>query len=118
MWPSPLVVFPLSEEVSANLLPLPPDPPPGAAQDAQDPDAEVTIATLSRRDANAFVRAVKRFGLLSHVTEICAETGSKVVEEMGLGQKRALFHTLLDGCRRAVDMAGEDPKVRAGSWGV
>lgn len=60
---------------------------------------------------------MKRFGLLSRVTEICAETGSKVVEEMGLGQKRALFHTLLDGCRRAVDMAGEDPKVREGCLG-
>ena len=27
-------------------------------------------------------------------------------------QRLSLFHTLMDGCRRAVDMAGDDPKVR------
>ena len=93
------------------------------------------MRSISRRDANAFARAVRRLGLASRVMEMCVEAGgglaaaaaaaaasdgrtdsSRMAGELSgvtisHAQMLSLFHTLMDGCRRAVDMAGEDPKV-------
>ena len=82
------------------------------------------MRTLSRRDANAFARAARRLGLASRVTEMCVEAGGTLAAAVAAAEENAgsaaaatasqrmsLFHALMDGCRRAVDMAGEDPKV-------
>ncbi|GAX85223.1 hypothetical protein CEUSTIGMA_g12643.t1 [Chlamydomonas eustigma] len=77
---------------------------------SNEDEDDINLRTLSRRDANAFSRAARRLGLSSRVDEICAEAGGKAFEEATHGQKLALFHTFMDGCRRAVDLAGDDPK--------
>ena len=52
--------------------------------------------------------------LLARAAPVHTEVGSKAMDG-GLtnGARLSLWHTLLDGGRRAVDAAGEDPKVRA-----
>ncbi|KAG1670416.1 hypothetical protein FOA52_010151 [Chlamydomonas sp. UWO 241] len=85
----------------------------GHAKAPPDADTDPACRSLSRRDANAFVRAVRRYGLPSRLAEICADAAggtSKAFDDTSAGQRLSLFHTLIDSCRRAVDMAGDDPK--------
>ncbi|KAK3266144.1 hypothetical protein CYMTET_25208 [Cymbomonas tetramitiformis] len=58
---------------------------------------------VSKRDANAFTRAVRRFGSLSRMEEIAAETGG-VVEAASQAQREQLYHILLEGCNDVVKM--------------
>jgi chromodomain-helicase-DNA-binding protein 1 len=62
--------------------------------------------SLSRRDATAFVRAVRRFGLKSKLPAIVSEVGG-VLEEAGLPQQLSLWRALVGGCRRALDLAAQ-----------
>ena len=45
-------------------------------------DAAQAIVTLSKKEAHAFVRAVRKFGILSRMQEIAAESNSYVAEEL------------------------------------
>lgn len=79
---------------------------------AMDEGAAAGNRTLSRRDANAFVRGVRRYGLVTRLGEVCSETG-KAVEELGKGARIALWQALVGGCKAAVEATqGEDAKVR------
>ena len=65
--------------------------------------------TLGKRDAQAFVRAVKRFGRKSRLGDIAATTGL-VLEEASEGARKALWHALVRGCETAIQGAS-DAKV-------
>ena len=73
-----------------------------------------SMQALSRRDANAFVKAVKRYGLPSRLPQIAVEVGP-VMEHAPQNARLSLWHSLMNGCREAVRVAeiqGEDAKVR------
>jgi hypothetical protein len=88
--------------------------------------AEVTPRSLSKRDAAAFVRAVRRFGLLSHLADVAREVGGPI-EGSGPVAQVALWQGLVQGCRRALEAAADvdrqqgqlhDPRVSdLGFWG-
>jgi chromodomain-helicase-DNA-binding protein 1 len=59
--------------------------------------------SLSRKDATAFVRAARRYGLKARLPAIAAEVGG-AVEEAGPQQQLSLWRALVDGCRRALEM--------------
>ena len=52
---------------------------------------------LSRKDATAFVRAVKRWGRADRIAAICDESGA-VLPALDQGPQLALWHGLLRGC--------------------
>jgi chromodomain-helicase-DNA-binding protein 1 len=58
---------------------------------------------LSRKDAAAFVRAARRYGLKARLPAIAAEVGG-AVEEAGPQQQLSLWRALVDGCRRAMEL--------------
>eukprot|EP00879_Flechtneria_rotunda_P012304 GHRR01012851.1.p1 GENE.GHRR01012851.1~~GHRR01012851.1.p1 ORF type:complete len:597 (+),score=210.52 GHRR01012851.1:462-2252(+) len=78
---------------------------PGAPLQAASSSAPAT-RPLSRRDAAAFVRAVRRYGLQSRLPSIAAEVGG-VLKEVGLPEQRSLWRGLVEGCKRVLDMAAE-----------
>jgi chromodomain-helicase-DNA-binding protein 1 len=59
--------------------------------------------SLSRKDATAFVRAARRYGLKARLPAIAAEVGG-AVEEAAPQQQLSLWRALADGCRRAVEL--------------
>lgn len=65
--------------------------------------------SLSKRDAVAFVRAVRRYGLQSRLADIASEVGG-AVESAEPQAQQLLWSELADGCRRALDMAAEQDK--------
>jgi hypothetical protein len=76
--------------------------------------APASVRTISRRDATAFVRSVRRWGLSGALAKIAAEVGP-VLEEASPAVRLSLWHALLDGCRQAVDITvadQQDAKVR------
>eukprot|EP00198_Chlamydomonas_reinhardtii_P013917 XP_001703254.1 chromodomain-helicase-DNA-binding protein [Chlamydomonas reinhardtii] len=81
-------------------------------EDGSEPDAR----SLSRRDAAAFVRAVRRYGRPERLADVAAEVG-RSLEEAGPGPRLSLWYSLMDGCRLAVQKTteeqSEDAKVAA-----
>ena len=72
------------------------------------------VRTISRRDANAFVRGVRRWGLVSRLDKIAAEVGP-TLEEASPAARLSLWHSLMDGCKKAVELTvqeEQDSKVR------
>ncbi len=68
---------------------------------------------LGRRDANVFIRAVKRHGLVSRMDAIAAEVG-RSVERAPPAARLGLWYGMLAGCDRAISEAirmGKDIKV-------
>lgn len=63
---------------------------------------------LSKKDANLFVRAVKKFGNQSQLSAIVAEVGG-AIEAAPTQAQIELFEALVDGCRAAVE-ANPDAK--------
>jgi hypothetical protein len=59
--------------------------------------------SLSRKDATAFVRAARRYGLKARLPAIAAEIGG-AVEEAGPQQQLSLWRALVEGCRRALEL--------------
>lgn len=85
-------------------------------EDGSEPDAR----SLSRRDAAAFVRAVRRYGRPERLADVAAEVG-RSLEEAGPGPRLSLWYSLMDGCRLAVQKTteeqSEDAKVRGWEGG-
>jgi chromodomain-helicase-DNA-binding protein 1 len=69
-----------------------------------DPRPNGFPRTLSRRDATAFVRAVKRHGLASKLDVIANEGGVAALKQGNSKTLNALWHGLLRGCEKAVDL--------------
>jgi hypothetical protein len=78
--------------------------------------------SLSKRDAVAFVRAVRRYGLQSRLADIAVEVGG-AVESAEPRAQQLLWSELTEGCKRALELAAEqdkqqgqlhDPRVRMG----
>jgi chromodomain-helicase-DNA-binding protein 1 len=69
-----------------------------------DPRPNGFPRTLSRRDATAFVRAVKRHGLASKLDVIANEGGVAALKAGNSKTLSALWHGLLRGCEKAVDL--------------
>lgn len=69
-----------------------------------DPRPNGFPRTLSRRDATAFVRAVKRHGLASKLDVIANEGGVAALKAGNSKTLNALWHGLLRGCEKAVDL--------------
>jgi chromodomain-helicase-DNA-binding protein 1 len=65
-----------------------------------------TPRSISKRDAAAFVRAVRRYGLLSHLADVAREVGGPV-EASGPAAQAALWRDLAQGCRRALEAAAD-----------
>ncbi|KIY92937.1 chromodomain-helicase-DNA-binding protein 1 [Monoraphidium neglectum] len=91
-------------------------PAPGGGKRASgsprggSPDpAPANVRTISRRDAAAFVRAVRRYGLPQRLPAIAAEVGP-ALEDAPPRQRLSLWRSLVDGCRTAVDETPEDAK--------
>lgn len=76
----------------------------------------LSIRSLSRKDATAFVRAVRRYGLKSRLPAIAAEVAGPL-EDVGLPQQRSLWRALVDGCKQALDMAAQPQDVKVGRGG-
>ncbi|GIL73203.1 hypothetical protein Vretifemale_3383 [Volvox reticuliferus] len=68
--------------------------------------------SLSRRDAAAFVRAVRRYGRQERLADVASEVG-RSLEESTPGQRLSLWHTLIDGCKAAVQRTTEELKEDA-----
>jgi chromodomain-helicase-DNA-binding protein 1 len=69
-----------------------------------DPRPNGFPRTLSRRDATAFVRAVKRHGLASKLDVMANEGGVAALKSGNSKTLSALWHGLLRGCEKAVDL--------------
>jgi chromodomain-helicase-DNA-binding protein 1 len=69
-----------------------------------DPRPNGFPRTMSRRDATAFVRAVKRHGLASKLDVIANEGGVAALKSGNSKTLNALWHGLLRGCEKAVDL--------------
>ena len=54
---------------------------------------------LSKKDAAAFVKAVKRWGRVDRIAAICDESGT-VLPALDKGPQLALWHGLLRGCEK------------------
>lgn len=67
-----------------------------------DPRPNGFPRTLSRRDATAFVRAVKRHGLASKLDVIANEGNVSALKSGNSKTANALWHGLLRGCEKAV----------------
>ncbi|KAJ9527500.1 hypothetical protein QJQ45_025767 [Haematococcus lacustris] len=110
-----------SLDVDQEGLPLLRDlsPNPGAAaggegsgHDAANGRPPANLRSLSRREAQAFVRGVRRFGRASRIDDVCADV-AKSLDDLSSAQRLALWHVLMDACRRAVQMTeadGQDAK--------
>ncbi|KAL6759847.1 SNF2 family N-terminal domain-containing protein [Haematococcus lacustris] len=109
-----------SLDVDQEGLPLlrDPSPNPGAAggegsgHDAANGRPPASLRSLSRREAQAFVRGVRRFGRASRIDDVCADV-AKSLDDLSSAQRLALWHVLMDACRRAVQMTeadGQDAK--------
>lgn len=73
---------------------------------------------MSRRDAAAFVRGVRRYGRVDRLADIASEVG-RALEEATPGQRISLWAALMDGCKAAVAAEqAEDAKVRQGGAGM
>lgn len=68
----------------------------------KDPRPTDFPRTLGKKDAMAFIRAVKRHGLLIRLDAIAEETGGEVAAA-STAARRALWYGLLRGCERAVE---------------
>lgn len=80
-----------------------------AEVEGAEPSA-TNVRTISRRDANAFVRGVRRYGQPSRMSDIAAEVGP-ALQEAPAPHQMSLWHSLVDGCKKAVAMTAEDAKV-------
>lgn len=69
----------------------------------QDAPASNT-KVITKRDAQMFVRAVKRYGLTSQISDIVADVGGAVLEAPTCAQL-SLYHALMGGCKQAVELA-------------
>eukprot|EP00250_Pteridium_aquilinum_P009901 c19015_g1_i2 orf=976-6498(-) len=65
--------------------------------------------SLSKKDANAFVRAVKKFGDKSKLDIIAAEVGG-TFEGANLRAQSQLLEDLVKGCEEAIENSGYDGK--------
>lgn len=72
--------------------------------------------TLSRRDATAFVRAVRRRGLVTRLDAIAEETGGAVAAA-ALDARLALWHGLIRGCEKVVDIHNRRTLTQHGKAG-
>lgn len=64
---------------------------------------------LSKRDAAAFVRAVRRYGLQARLSDAAAEVGG-AIEAAGAQAHQLLWDELVQGCRKALELAAEQDK--------
>ena len=70
---------------------------------------------LGRRDANVFIRAVRRHGMVGRLPVIAAEVG-RSVERAPEAARLGLWFGMLAGCDQALAEAvrrGKDVKVRS-----
>jgi chromodomain-helicase-DNA-binding protein 1 len=65
--------------------------------------------SLGKRDAVAFVRAVRRYGLRSRLADVASEAGG-AVEAAGRQAQELLWEELVQGCRQALERAAEQDK--------
>eukprot|EP00898_Chlorokybus_atmophyticus_P008817 jgi/Chlat1/8937/Chrsp94S08325 len=66
-------------------------------------------ATLSKRDAAAFIKAVRKWGEQSRLDAIAAET-SQELDEAPPAERVELYRSLVNACEQALQQAGEDAK--------
>eukprot|EP00252_Welwitschia_mirabilis_P022955 TRINITY_DN6373_c0_g1_i2.p1 TRINITY_DN6373_c0_g1~~TRINITY_DN6373_c0_g1_i2.p1 ORF type:complete len:1772 (+),score=448.14 TRINITY_DN6373_c0_g1_i2:174-5489(+) len=64
---------------------------------------------LSKKDANSFVKAVKKFGDPSRINLIAAEVGG-AIEHATTRAQVELFESLVNGCNKAIEMANDEGK--------
>ncbi len=94
-----------------------------ATRSPQEDGSEADSRSLSRRDAAAFVRAVRRYGRSERLADVASEVG-RSLEEASPGQRLSLWHTLMDGCKAAVQRTTEEQKedakvgVQGRGWGA
>ncbi|MEW5309897.1 MAG: hypothetical protein WDW38_001742 [Sanguina aurantia] len=99
-------------EVDDEGAPLAKQDDGGEAAAHDEGGAGAGTRTLSRRDAAAFVRGVRRYALVTRIADVCTEAG-RAVEELSRGARIALWQAFIGGCKAAVDATqGEDAKVR------
>lgn len=98
--------------------------PPSLQHLCNPPQPPSNTRSLGKRDAVAFVRAVRRYGLQSRLADIAAEVGG-AVEGESHGAQQLLWQSLVDGCSKALARAAEqdkqqgqlhDPRVRTEKW--
>ncbi|KAL2653867.1 hypothetical protein R1flu_021995 [Riccia fluitans] len=98
---------PSKRSIKAADVPVPQSIPlEGAAARVCSWDA----GTLSKKDANAFVRVVKKFGDSSRMKMITKECGG-AVESAGNAMQLQLFNNLINGCKEAVKASGDKSKA-------
>lgn len=73
------------------------------------PQTASNTRSLGKRDAVAFVRAVRRYGLRSRLPDIASEAGG-AVEAAGRQAQELLWEELVQGCRQALERAAEQDK--------
>jgi chromodomain-helicase-DNA-binding protein 1 len=71
--------------------------------------ASANTRSLSKRDAVAFVRAVRRYGLQTRLSVVASEAGG-AVEAAEPQAQQLLWGELVQGCRRALEVAAEQDK--------
>ncbi|KAK8958001.1 CHD3-type chromatin-remodeling factor PICKLE [Platanthera zijinensis] len=68
-----------------------------------------SFGNLTKKDASHFSRAVKKYGIQSHIGLVVAEVGG-IVESASIEAQIELFNLLIDGCREAVKEGNLDIK--------
>lgn len=68
--------------------------------------------SINRKDAAAFVRAVRKFGIVERVDAIAADVGSFLADETEEVRRR-LFLLLLNAVRRTIEIEEEQLKAKA-----
>ncbi|EIE23598.1 hypothetical protein COCSUDRAFT_47361 [Coccomyxa subellipsoidea C-169] len=106
-------LWPADSGSAANATPEPASPPGTRASQEDDwPRA------LNRREATAFVRGVKQYGLEARLPEIAAEVGP-TLDNAPPAAQRALWAGFVRACERVerdAAMAGEDPNAAVLDW--
>ncbi|XP_011622955.1 protein CHROMATIN REMODELING 5 [Amborella trichopoda] len=64
---------------------------------------------LSKKDANSFIRAIKKFGDQSRISLIVAEVGG-AIEAAPVHAQIELFNALIDGCKEVINGMNGDGK--------
>ncbi|KAF3777906.1 CHROMATIN REMODELING 5 protein [Nymphaea thermarum] len=72
---------------------------------------------ISKKDANAFVRAVKKFGDSSRIDSIVAEVGGGI-ESASPDAQTGLFELLMDGCKEVSRWKNENKGMLLDFFGV
>ena len=98
-----------ANSVSIHRWPQAVDDDGNVVADESGPRPQDFPRALSKRDAGAFVRAVKRHGLLSKLDTIAAEAGG-ALPSAGRRALLALWHGFFRGLEKACSMSNDDEK--------